>query len=83
MSVLDEADAYVVRNGINLPEEPDAHKIDPNPKCVTHPILKLNLASDGITSIIWATGYHVEADGTQHLGATCIDENVLAGQTQP
>jgi len=45
---LDEADAYVVRNGINLPEEPDAHKIDPNPKCVTHPILELNLAADGI-----------------------------------
>src|SRR4051794_32774240 len=52
LSVLDEADAYVVRNSINLPEEPDAHKIDPNPKCVTHPILKLNLASEGITSII-------------------------------
>ena len=29
LSVLDEADAYVVRNGINLPQEPDAHKIAP------------------------------------------------------
>ncbi|MEW5716901.1 FAD-dependent oxidoreductase, partial [Pseudomonas sp. SB113] len=28
MSLLDEADAYVVRNGIDLPEEPDARKIE-------------------------------------------------------
>ena len=27
MSVLDEADAYVARNGLDLPEEPDARKI--------------------------------------------------------
>jgi putative flavoprotein involved in K+ transport len=57
LSVLDEADAYVVRNGLNLPEEPDARKIDSDPKCVTDPILDLNLTEVGITSIIWATGY--------------------------
>ena len=72
LSVLDEADAYVVRNGINLPEEPDAHKIDPNPKCVTHPILELNLAADGITSIIWATGYTADYSW---LKVDALDEN--------
>jgi putative flavoprotein involved in K+ transport len=57
MALLDEADAYVARNGLDLPEEPDARKIDPAPECMTHPILELDLAKAGITSIIWATGY--------------------------
>ena len=55
MSMLDEADAYVARNGLDLPEEPDARNIEPDPDCVTNPILELNLAEAGITSIIWAT----------------------------
>ena len=57
LSVLDEADAYVVRNGLDLPEEPDARKLEPDPPCIANPILELNLAAAGITSIIWATGY--------------------------
>ena len=57
MSVLDEADAYVERNGLDLPEDPEARRIDPDPECVTNPVLELNVAQAGITSIIWATGY--------------------------
>ena len=57
LSVLDEADAYISRNGLNLPEEPDARHIGPDPECVTDPILELNLAEAEITSIIWATGF--------------------------
>jgi putative flavoprotein involved in K+ transport len=57
MSLLDEADAYVARNGLDLPDELDARKIEPDPKCVTNPILELNLPKAGITSIIWATGF--------------------------
>jgi putative flavoprotein involved in K+ transport len=60
LSLLDEADAYVARNGIALPEEPAARVIDPDPECVANPILKLNLAEAGISSIIWATGYAVD-----------------------
>ena len=60
MSVLDEADAYVARNGLDLPEEPDARKLDPDPDCVTNPILELDLAKAGITAIIWATGYSAD-----------------------
>ena len=60
LSVLDEADTYVDRFGIDLPEEPDARKIDPDPPCMTDPILELNLEEAGITSIIWATGYTVD-----------------------
>lgn len=59
-SLLDEADAYVERNGIDLPEEPGARKLDPDPDCVAHPILELDLAKAGVTSIIWATGYALD-----------------------
>ena len=60
LSVLDEADAYAARNGLDLPEEPDARKIEPDPDCVTNPILELNLAEAGIASILWATGFAVD-----------------------
>jgi len=60
LSVLDEADAFVARNGLDLPEERDARTIGPDPRCVTDPILELNLANAGIASIIWATGFAVD-----------------------
>jgi len=60
LSVLDEADAYIARNGLDLPEEPEARKIEPDPQCVIDPILELNLAKAGITSIIWATGFALD-----------------------
>ncbi|MBT1159664.1 NAD(P)-binding domain-containing protein [Aminobacter anthyllidis] len=56
-SFLDEADAYVARNGIDLPEDPDARRIEPDPKCLTDPILELNLSDNGVNSIVWATGF--------------------------
>jgi putative flavoprotein involved in K+ transport len=60
LSVLDEADAYVTRNGLDLPAEPQARDIGPDPACMTNPILELNLAQAGITSIIWATGFALD-----------------------
>ncbi|TGV75969.1 FAD-dependent oxidoreductase, partial [Mesorhizobium sp. M00.F.Ca.ET.149.01.1.1] len=60
MSLLDEADAYVARNGLDLPEEPAARRIDPDPDCVTNPILNLDLAEAGVATIIWATGFAVD-----------------------
>jgi putative flavoprotein involved in K+ transport len=60
LSLLDAADAYAARNGLDLPEEPEARRILPNPDCVAHPILALDLAGAGVTSIVWATGYAVD-----------------------
>jgi len=60
LSVLDEADAYIARNGLDLPQEPEARNIEADPRCVTDPILELNLAEAGITSIVWATGFAVD-----------------------
>ncbi|WP_118183473.1 flavin-containing monooxygenase [Paraburkholderia phosphatilytica] len=59
-TLLDAADAYIARNGLDLPEEPEARRALPDPQCVTQPILELNLAEAGIRSIVWATGYTVD-----------------------
>lgn len=55
--MLDAADAYVERTGIALPEEPAARNTWPDPACLTNPIRTLDLAREGITTIIWATGF--------------------------
>ena len=60
LALLDAADAYIERNGLDLPEEPEARHTFPEPDCVTQPILELDLAKAGVTSIIWATGFAVD-----------------------
>ena len=60
LSVLDEADAYIERNGLDLPEEHEARNIEADPQCVTDPVLELNLAQAGVSSILWATGFAVD-----------------------
>ncbi|WP_454746932.1 flavin-containing monooxygenase [Ciceribacter selenitireducens] len=60
LSVLDSADAHIRREGLDFPEEPEARTIGPEPDCVKNPILNLDLAKAGITTIIWATGYALD-----------------------
>ena len=60
LSLLDEADAYARRNGLELPPDPAVRSILPDPECVTEPVLQLDLAAAGVTSIVWATGYSVD-----------------------
>ncbi len=60
LAVLDEADAYAAKNGLDFPQEPSARDLGPVPDCVTDPVLSLDLARAGITSIIWATGYALD-----------------------
>lgn len=69
---LDEADAYVARNGLDLPEEPDARVLGPDPDRVTDPILELDLDAAGVRSIVWATGYAVDYSW---LRVDAFDEN--------
>jgi len=56
-SLLDAADAYVEKEDLDLPEEPEARMSEPDPDCLTNPLLSLNLHEANVTSIIWATGY--------------------------
>jgi putative flavoprotein involved in K+ transport len=57
LALLDEADAYITRNGLDLPEEPQARVFAADPHCLSSPLPELDLAAAGVTSIVWATGY--------------------------
>jgi putative flavoprotein involved in K+ transport len=57
LALLDKADAYIERNGLDLPLEPEARVMLADPDCVSQPILELDLLKAGVTTIIWATGY--------------------------
>ncbi len=57
LSVLDAADQYIKTQGLDFPEEPAARLLLPDPDCVQHPILHLDLKKSNVASIIWATGY--------------------------
>lgn len=60
LSLLDEADAYVARNGLDLPAEPAARTIGPMPADATTPRRHLDLAAAGVSCILWATGFAVD-----------------------
>ena len=60
LELLGAADTYVERNSLDLPQEPEAREMLSDPECVSNPILELDLAQAGVTSIIWATGFRVD-----------------------
>lgn len=55
--VLREADAYIEQNGLPFAPEPEAWELLPDPDCLKEPIMSLDLAKAGITTILWATGF--------------------------
>ena len=55
--LLDEADAYAARTGLDLPPDPEARRREADPDCVRDPILELDLRAAGIGTVIWATGF--------------------------
>jgi putative flavoprotein involved in K+ transport len=60
LSVLEEADAYIARMGLDLPEETEAKIIGPPPPSMINPVRELDLKAEGISTIIWATGFAVD-----------------------
>ena len=60
--------------GLDLPLDPDARAVFPEPASLTDPIDSLDFAAEGITTIIWATGYKqdfgwLKADAFDDKGA--------------
>lgn len=55
--MLDAADAYATAMGLDLPLEPEAREMLSDPANLIDPIGSLDFAKEGITTIIWATGY--------------------------
>ena len=72
LSLLDQADEYVIRNGLDFPLEPEAREVLPDPQCVKNPILEIDLKEAGINSIVWATGFDVDFSW---LKVDVLDEN--------
>jgi putative flavoprotein involved in K+ transport len=72
LSLLDEADAYIDREGLDLPEEPEARRLGSLPPAATEPPADLDLAEAGVSTIIWATGFAVDY---QWLQVDALDEN--------
>ena len=62
LSLLEAADAYVARTGMDLPEEPEAWVIPDDPTCVSDPIRELDLERNNIRTVIWATGFQFDYD---------------------
>ncbi|CAB4329353.1 unannotated protein [freshwater metagenome] len=69
LSVLTEADEFIARNSLDLPQEPQAHVLGPMPETAINPILEIDLVEAGITSIVWATGYALDYSWLQVPGA--------------
>ena len=85
LNMLAEADAYIKRNGLDLPPDEDAKKLIANPECVDKPIRELQLKSAGINSVIWATGYRndfdwLQADVFDHEGKPVHQRGVTSQQ---
>lgn len=57
LDTLDVIDNYIENNGLDLPQYPDARNLLPETEYEKNPILELDLAAAGITSIIWASGF--------------------------
>ena len=72
LGMLDRADAYAAENGLDLPDEPEARLIGPDPDCMTNPVRELDLKAAGITTILWATGY---ATDFGWLKVDALDQN--------
>lgn len=70
--LLDAADAYVDAMGLDLPLDPHARQTWPDPESLTHPICSLDFAAEGISTIIWATGYRQDFSW---LKVDALDDN--------
>lgn len=73
--VLRDADAYIERNGLAFPPEPEAWELLPDPACLTQPLERLDCAQAGITTILWATGFRFDYSWLQVSNA--FDEQGL------
>ena len=51
---LDMMDAYVERHGLDMPEEPTARTVLPDPPCLIEPLPYLNLHDADIGTVVWA-----------------------------
>jgi putative flavoprotein involved in K+ transport len=57
---LDMVDAHVDRHALAMPEDPAARVALPDPRCVVEPVRRLDIGTDAIGAVVWATGYRLD-----------------------
>jgi putative flavoprotein involved in K+ transport len=74
-SFLDMVDAHIARQDLDIPAEPGARTVYPDPPYVAEPLRRLDLRAEGVGSVIWATGYSCDF--------SWIDLPVIDGAGEP
>jgi putative flavoprotein involved in K+ transport len=59
-AILDMVDAHVDRHALAMPEDPAARVALPDPRCVVEPVRRLDIGTDAIGAVVWATGYGLD-----------------------
>jgi putative flavoprotein involved in K+ transport len=57
---LDMVDAHVDRHALAMPEDPAARLALPDPRCVVEPVQRLDIGTEAIGAVVWATGYRLD-----------------------
>lgn len=83
LDMLREADAYVERNGVELPADPQAWEIQPDAPCIQNPLQRLDLKEGNVNAIVWATGFKfdfswLEVDVFDEKGAPVHKRGIAA-----
>ncbi len=60
LAFMDFVNAHISRQGMDLPEDPEARIITPTPDAFAEPLRQLDLPAAGISTVIWATGYALD-----------------------
>lgn len=57
LGFLDLVDGYIAQHRIDVPEEPHARVLPPDPPDLDKPLRQLDLRAAGIGAVVWSTGY--------------------------
>lgn len=71
---LDKVDCHVWSSGLDVPLEPEARVMLPDPASVRNPPRHLDLQQEGINSVIWATGYAFDFSWIEMSVCDCAGE---------
>lgn len=72
---LDLVDSHIAQHKLDVPEEPEARAVRPDPPDLLKPLRRLDLRAAGISAVIWSTGYACDF--------SWIDLPVLNAQGEP
>jgi putative flavoprotein involved in K+ transport len=60
LGLLQRVDEHITQTGLDLPAEPEAYAVLPDPPCVHEPLREVDSRAAGLGAVIWATGYGLD-----------------------